>query len=62
MGIDRLTVSRFLNHKEGGISRVYDRFSYDEPKRNALEAWGARAQEILSGETAPEKVVALERA
>ena len=62
MGIDRLTVSRILNHKEGGITRVYDRFSYDTPKKNALEAWGARLLEIVAGETAPEKIVTLERA
>ena len=62
MGIDRLTVSRILNHKEGGITRVYDRFSYDTPKRNALDAWAVRLQEIVAGKTAPEKVIALERA
>ncbi len=46
MGIDRLTVSRILNHKEGGITQLYDRFSYDGPKRNALEAWAGRLLEI----------------
>ena len=62
MGIDRLTVSRILNHREGGITRVYDRFSYDQPKRAALEAWGAKLQGIVSDEPAAENVVALERA
>ena len=32
------------------------------PKRNALEAWGARLLEIVAGKSAPEKVVTLERA
>ena len=42
--------------------RVNDRFSYDEPKKHALEAWAARLQEIVAGKPAPEKVVTLERA
>ena len=62
MGIDRLTVSRILNHKEGGITQLYDRFSYDAPKRNAWEAWAAQLQQIISGATAPENVVTMERA
>lgn len=59
MGIDRLTVSRILNHSEGGITKIYDRFSYDEPKRNALEAWAGRLGEIVAGRPAPAKVVPL---
>ena len=62
MGVARLTVSQILAHKEGGITKIYDRFSYDEPKKNALESWGARLLEIVSGEPAGENVVALERA
>ena len=62
MGIDRLTVSRILNHREGGVTRLYDRFTYDTPKRNALAAWSARLLEIVSATTAPEKVVTLARA
>ena len=62
MGIDRLTVSRILNHKEGGITRIYDRHSYDQQKRHALEAWASRLEEIVSGKAAPEKLVVLERA
>ncbi len=62
MGIDRLTVSRILNHREGGITQIYDRFSYDTPKRNAWDAWAGRLLEIVTGKTAPEKVVDLVRA
>ena len=62
MGVARLTVSQILAHKEGGITRVYDRFSYDQPKRAALEAWGTKLLEIVSGEPAAGNVVALERA
>jgi len=36
---DRLTVSKILNHAEGGMTRLYDRYSSDPEKRKALEAW-----------------------
>ena len=49
MGISRLTVSKILNHAENGITAVYDRHSYDDEKRQALEAWGRRLQEIIHG-------------
>jgi hypothetical protein len=39
LGIPRLTVSKILNHQETGVTRVYDRHSYDKEKREALEVW-----------------------
>ncbi len=39
MGVDRLVVSKLLNHVEPGVTAVYDRHSYDDQKRAALEAW-----------------------
>ena len=45
---DRLTVSKVLNHAEGGVTRLYDRYSSDPEKRAALEAW-ALAVERLCG-------------
>jgi integrase len=49
MGIPRLVVSKILNHAESGITAVYDRHSYDAEKREALERWGDRVDEILAG-------------
>jgi integrase len=49
MGISRLIVSKILNHSDPSVTKVYDRYSYDKEKRQALEAWGARLQEIVSG-------------
>jgi len=40
-------VSKILNHAESGITAVYDRHSYDEEKREALEAWGSKVEAIL---------------
>jgi integrase len=37
--VERLTVSKILNHAEGGMTRIYDRYSADPEKRFALEAW-----------------------
>lgn len=39
MGIQRLTVKRILNHKDAEITAVYDRYSYDKEKKDALELW-----------------------
>ena len=51
-GIQRLTVSKILNHVESGVTAVYDRHSYDKEKRQALEAWGRKLELILTGKNA----------
>ena len=48
MGISRLVVSKLLNHVERGVTAVYDRHSYDQEKRAALEVWGAHVERIIS--------------
>lgn len=48
LGVPRLTVSKILNHIESGITAVYDRHSYDQEKREALELWGDKLNQILS--------------
>jgi integrase len=47
IGINRLVVSKLLNHAEPGVTAVYDRHSYDAEKRAALDAWGARLADIV---------------
>lgn len=59
IGISRLVVSRILNHVESGITAVYDRHSYDNEKRKALEAWSRKLGSILSAETDHENVIDL---
>jgi integrase len=49
MGITRLTVSKILNHADNSITAVYDRHSYDNEKRIALEVWSRRLKEIVGG-------------
>ena len=36
MGVPRLVVGKILNHVEPGVTKVYDRHSYDKEKREAL--------------------------
>jgi integrase len=48
-GVPRLVVSKILNHVETGVTAVYDRHSYDPEKRPALDFWGQRLEQILSG-------------
>ena len=40
---------------------VYDRHFYDQEKRQALEAWGARVEKIVTGERTAAKVLPLRR-
>lgn len=47
-GIPRLTVGKILNHVEPGVTKVYDRYSYNKEKREALEAWGRRLMIMVS--------------
>ncbi len=59
LGINRLVVSKILNHVESSITAVYDRYGYDAEKRHALEAWAAHLEGILSGKPKADNVVTL---
>ncbi|HXG88977.1 MAG TPA: tyrosine-type recombinase/integrase [Vicinamibacterales bacterium] len=51
-GIPRLVVGKILNHREGGVTAVYDRHSYDAEKVAALTWWDHKLQAILTDEAA----------
>ncbi len=57
MGTPRLTIGKILNHVEPGVTAVYDRHSYDQEKRKALNAWARKLESIISGKKA--KVIEL---
>ena len=59
LGVDRLVLSKVLNHVDRSVTGIYDTHRYVDEKRAALERWGRRLEEIISGETAPAKVVEL---
>jgi integrase len=57
MGIRRLTVAKLLNHTEPGVTAVYDRYGYDREKREAVEAWARRLEEIVVGDSRGKRVI-----
>ena len=57
IGTPRLHIGKILNHVEPGITAVYDRHSYDQEKRKALNAWGRKLESIITGKKA--KVIEL---
>ena len=59
LGASRLVVGKILNHVEPGVTKVYDRASYDGEKQAALRAWGSRLEAIVSGEPTTAKVIPL---
>lgn len=48
-GVPRLVIAKILNHADTGVTAVYDRHSYDEEKRTALDAWDRRVEAIVMG-------------
>lgn len=58
IGVDRVVISKLLNHSEGGVTSIYDRHARDPEKRVAMDRWGARLQTIVDG-TAGGNVVPL---
>jgi integrase len=60
LGINRLIVSKLLNHVERGVTAVYDRHGYDDEKRMALDAWSRKLTAIISGESVA-KVIPFKR-
>jgi integrase len=49
IGVDRLVVSKVLNHAEEGVTKRYDRHDYAAEKRRALDRWAQRLQAIVDG-------------
>lgn len=47
LGIPLHTISRVLNHAEGGVTKIYARHSYLPEKRDALNKWEQRLQDII---------------
>ena len=47
-GVGRFIVARLLGHADRAITSVYDKYSYDDEKRRALERWDFRLKEIVA--------------
>lgn len=51
MRVDEFTIGQVLNHKRQTVTRIYNRHTYDDEKRAALEKWEARLRAILATPT-----------
>ena len=58
-GVQRLTISKILNHVESGVTAVYDRHGYDKEKQVAINSWANKLESILTGKQS--KVINLNR-
>jgi integrase len=58
IGHPRLLVSKILGHAEGGVTQIYELYSYDDEKRRALQGWTREIEKCLSHRklTEPERV------
>jgi integrase len=61
LGIPVSTISKVLNHAEGGVTKIYNRHSYWPEKKAALEAWAQKLGGIVGNEGG-NNVVAMPRA
>jgi integrase len=61
-GVERIVISKLLNHGEGGIMKIYERYDYFAEKRAALARWDRRLAQIIAGEPMPSNVVELRTA
>jgi integrase len=64
LGIPPHVVEAVLNHKSGtikGVAAIYNRYSYADEKKAALEAWARKLATIVSGKPSG-NVVELARA
>ena len=52
IAIPKITISRVLNHAEGGVTSIYARHGYLDEKRDALDRWAGRLKQILKEKNA----------
>ena len=52
-GVDRTILAKILNHKDRGVTSIYDQYSYDKEKRRALELWAEHLSRIAEDRGGP---------
>lgn len=60
IGFNRLVQDKILNHKDNSVGGIYDRYTYDDEKMDAVCRWADEIQRIVEGETT--KVVSINKA
>ena len=56
-GVQRFVIGQVLNHKEPGVTKVYDRHSYDPEKRKAMDKWDRTLRAYLGTSATADVVV-----
>ncbi|PKN63246.1 MAG: integrase [Deltaproteobacteria bacterium HGW-Deltaproteobacteria-15] len=59
LGIEDIVAEKVLGHKLQGVLAIYNRYSYDEEKRQALELWEKRLKQIVGIPAPTGKVIPL---
>jgi integrase len=62
LGINLPVIEKVLNHTSGsfaGVTGVYQKYSFADEKRAALERWGDFIADLVSDRSAPKKIVKL---
>jgi integrase len=47
LGVPQEVIRKLLNHKDYGVTAIYNRYAYDKEKRDALETWDRRLRDIV---------------
>jgi integrase len=47
LGVPVVTISRVLNHAEGGVTKIYVRYGFLDEKRAALEKWANHIEKLV---------------
>jgi integrase len=50
LGFGRAAVDRLLNHRDGGVGSIYDRYSYAEEDKRIMESVGEYLINLATGE------------
>lgn len=52
LGVPRFVVDRILNHVDRSVTGAhYDQYEFTKEKKNALDVWGRKLEEIITGKT-----------
>jgi integrase len=54
-------IDAILNHKDGSVGAIYNRYAYAQEKRDALEAWAHKLSHIVSGKESKSDVIPFKR-
>lgn len=57
LGVDRVVIAKVLNHTDRSVTAIYERHSYENQVRRALEKWADHVMRLIGQETG--KVITL---